>query len=348
MAIDPSRALELASAIRELYATAETEMLIRVGRRLARGIDRPGWAEAKLAEVTALRAELERIVTGLEAGVPGDLEALLEQAHRAGANSAAAGLGEPLVMVRANPRAVSALLSSTVTRLQGTHLPILRTATDAYRATVAEASALGVTGVQTRRETAWRAMARFADHGVTGFTDSRGRRWDLASYTEMATRTAIGQAHVEGHLGQLGDRGHDLVRVSDSPDECHLCRPFEGKVFSLSGTDPKYPAFATAREGGLFHPGCTHTVAPWIPGLSRPFGPTRDAAGAKERARHRANEREIRHWKRRAAVATAMGDERGAARANAKVREWQTAHRRFIEDTGRRRDYRREQVGGAR
>ena len=53
------------------------------------------------------------------------------------------------------------------------------------------------------------------------------------TYVEMATRTAVGRAAVEGHVNRLVGRGFSLVMVSDAPQECELCRPFEGKVFSI-------------------------------------------------------------------------------------------------------------------
>lgn len=347
MAMDPRDALTLASAIRDLYARAETDVLVRVARRAARGIEQPGWAEAKAAELGALRVELDRVIAELDVTGPEQAAQLIERAHRAGAAAAADVLGQP-VMVAVNRAGVESLLASTVTRLQGTHLPILRTATDAYRAVIAEASGFTATGSFTRRQAAAMALSRFADRGVSGFVDSRGRNWELASYTEMATRSAVNQARVDGHLGQLAARGRDLVRVSDSPDECKLCRPWEGRILSISGLDPNHPALSEARAGGLFHSTCTHGVAPWIPGLSRPFGRTADPAGEQERARHRSNERQIRRWKRREETLTAFGDEHGAQQAAAKVATWQAEQRRFIAKTGRRRDYRREGLGGAR
>jgi hypothetical protein len=347
MAIDPRQAITLASALRELYGSAEDRVLRIVARRLAAGIDQPGWAERKAAELTSVRVELERAIAELDVAGPEQLRLLVEQAHRVGAVAAADALGGALA-VRSNPAAVQALVEATAGQLRNTHLPILRTATDAYRATVAEAAGFGVTGVETRRETARRAMRRFADRGVTGFVDSAGRHWDLSSYTEMATRSALGQAHLTGHLDQLTARGHDLVRISDSPDECKLCRPHEGRIYSIGGVNPKYPALADARGQGLFHPNCTHSLAPYVPGLSRPFGRTADPVGNRERAQHRSNEHQIRHWKRRESVASAMGDQRGQAQAAAKVGEWQAEQRRFIADTGRRRDYAREAAGAAR
>ena len=42
---DPDLALRLAKALVDLYAQAEADLLDAVARRVARGIDQPGWAE---------------------------------------------------------------------------------------------------------------------------------------------------------------------------------------------------------------------------------------------------------------------------------------------------------------
>lgn len=341
--IDPLRALQLAVAIRDLYAGAEVEALARVARRLARGIDQPGWAEAKLAELRALTRELQRIVERLGLEGPAQLTALLEQAHRDGAAAAAAELGgQPFV--RTSPAAVEAIVRARMGLLEQLHLPILRRSVDAYQAAAAEASGLALTGVATRREAAARVLRRFADGGVGGFVDSGGRSWDLATYAEMTTRTGIGQAFVQGRLDDLTGRGHDLVIVSDSPDECPLCRPWEGKVLSVSDTDPRYPPLAEARGAGLFHANCTHSIGAFVAGLTRPMTRTADPAGAAERARQRELERQIRMWKRRLAVAEPL-DPAAAATARRHLQQRQAAMRAFIAESGRRRDYAREGLG---
>ena len=53
--LDPDLPARLAKAIADTYAEAGADLLRIVAARLARGIDEPGWAEAKLAEVLRLR-----------------------------------------------------------------------------------------------------------------------------------------------------------------------------------------------------------------------------------------------------------------------------------------------------
>src|SRR5690606_5493901 len=155
------------------------------------------------------------------------------------------------------------------------------------------------------REAAQMALNRFADAGITGFVDRAGRRWDIASYAEMATRTATGRAAIQGHTDRLTAPGYALGNGSDPPDWCSVCRPWEGRVLSLSGVTPGYPTLAEAQGSGLFHANCTHSLSAYIPGLTR--APERrrlaNPEGYEKRQRQRYNERQIRKWKRREAAA---------------------------------------------
>jgi hypothetical protein len=155
----------------------------------------------------------------------------------------------------------------------------------------------------TRLRAAQAALDRLAGDGITGFVDTAGRRWQLASYTEMATRTITTQAALNATLDRLADHGIDLVRVTDAPGECVRCRPWEGRVLSVSGRTAGYPSLVEATAGGLFHPNCRHQVTAYLPGITRPLERTADPAGDQARQRTRALERRVRAWRRREAVA---------------------------------------------
>jgi hypothetical protein len=66
------------------------------------------------------------------------------------------------------------------------------------------------------------------------------------------------QAHLEGTANRLVEQGHDLVKVSTHRGACELCRPFEGKILSITGRTPGYPTLEEAKEAGLFHVNCRH------------------------------------------------------------------------------------------
>lgn len=352
MPVSPAEAERVAVEIARLYADAERILLEKIRRRIERGIDEDGYYERKLAEIRQLRAEIEAEIARLRAEAQQIAERIIGEAYTNGVRQAELDLRglERTVAISltfgvTNQAAIQALVLETLRKVESTHLAILRQVEDAYREVIAEAVRPAVAGVETRREAAQRALNRFADRGITGFVDSAGRNWELAAYTEMATRTAIGRAYLRGHINTLMANGYDLVIVSDSPEECPLCRPWEGKVLSLSGATRGYPTVAEATAAGLFHPSCVHRLGLYIPGLTLPMRDTANPEGYEERQRQRYIERNIRRWKRREAAAITPEEQR---LARAKVREWQATAREFVDDTGRRRRYDRESITRAR
>lgn len=112
--------------------------------------------------------------------------------------------------------------------------------------------------------------------GVTAFVDRAGRNWSLHTYASMATRTTSRQAEVLAAL--TADPEHDLYKISSHGTTCALCAPYEGRVYSKSGTDPVFPplaaAFGKIDPAGTddlsntwlnIHPNCLHVLMPWTP-----------------------------------------------------------------------------------
>lgn len=242
------------------------------------------------------------------------------------------------------------------------HGNILRWQDDVYRATVAEAGLVDVlAGTKTRLQASQATLDRFLAKGVTGFTDSRGRDWELVSYIETAIRTGTARAAVAGHLARLDDAGIDLVIVSNAPAECELCRPWEGKVLSRLGPVGRIEVEHTltdelitvdvagtipeAAAAGLFHPNCRHSLSAYLPGVTKPPTHTADPAGDAAKRRLRAMERHVRSWKRR--EAGALTDD-ATAKAKAKVTQWRAAIDAHTTNTKARRKRRRERINTAR
>lgn len=225
MPVSPDGGYRFAKALSDLYADAAQHLLALVSQRLAAGIDRRGWAELKLSEVLRLRRDAQRFVAQLADRVDGAALDLLADAYASGV-LAAGGPGVRQAspgIVATNRGAVQAYAAELAGTVQATHTRILRTAEDVYRQVIADVAGRGVTGVQTRRQVASDAVRRFAARGIVGFTDRAGRQWELASYAEMASRTAMGQAHVQGGIDRYTQQGRYLVVVSDAPEECGLC-----------------------------------------------------------------------------------------------------------------------------
>lgn len=349
MPASPALAEGLAEPVLRLYLEAELVLLQAIARRLARGIEEPGWATAKLLEVHQLRTEVEAQVGRLSRESRAAIEAAIRTAYGKGLDAALADLrkapgGAAIVGgFAATPQwAIYRLAAETARIVESTHLRILRVAEDAYREAVAEASSQVVIGTLTRREGAQRALDRLLGRGITGFTDSAGRQWDMASYVEMAVRTATGHAALAGHLDRLSDSGHDLIRIPDVPRNCPRCAPWEGRTLSITGQTPGYATVADARSAGLWHPSCKHSAAGlFLPGWTDTPPAHDDVEGYAASQQQRYLERGAREWKRRAALAL---DENARQQANAKVRTWQARIREHVAATGSKRLPYREQI----
>lgn len=173
--------------------------------------------------------------------------------------------------------------------------------------------------------------------GVTAFVDRAGRNWSLHTYCSMVSRTTSRQAEVLSVL--TADPEHDLYQISSHGTTCKICAPFEGRVYSKSGTDPDFPplaaAFGKVDPNGPdnlantwlnIHPNCLHILVPWTPAgrtpeeiqkikdfsnpRKNPF--SRDPRTEKQIKAYRAKEaarakwlREYRQWER---YRMALGD----------------------------------------
>lgn len=369
MPIHPGMVEPLAERTRDLYADAELRLLRIIARQLADGLEAPGWAERKLAAVQALRRSAQGVVDELGKAVQLDVFDAVAESYNEGHRAAVAELGalsddaRRLVDdVTPNAQAVDRLAAEAVQVVTATHRSILRAVVDGFRAIVAEVTATPLLGTGTRRQAAQDAMRRFADRGITAFVDRAGRRWSLPVYAEMAVRTSVARAATEAHARTLTEAGIELVVVSDSPRECHLCRPWEGRVLTLTGPDGERTvevehaiedgrmvpvrvagSLEAARLAGLQHPNCRHSVSAYTPGLTTVEQARSDPDGYEAGQRQREIERHIRKYKRRAAAATNPQEKRAA---EGKVRQWQRAMRDHLAaHPDLRRNPTREQIG---
>lgn len=260
-----------------------------------------------------------------------------------------------------NRAALRRLTAETIAPIRSAVNSALRTTDDAYREVILAATPSTVVGETARVKAAQRAMDRFADRGITGFTDRSGRRWELASYVEMATRTQLARTMVDSHADKLRSLGKNLVIVSDIRRECSLCRPWEGKILSLDGTTGDITDYnsllnkevvvrvaaslATARAAGLLHPNCRHNIGLYIPGVTREPQETADPEGDKANQRMRHYERQIRKWKKRKEVAL---DKTAEQQASQHIIQYQRLANSLAKSSGVPVQRRRQQITGAR
>lgn len=128
----------------------------------------------------------------------------------------------------------------------------------------------------------------------------------------------------------------------------HNCRPWEGKVLSLTGKTPRgrnavdgyaFEVAGTLREAqssGLFHPSCRHRTVIYVPGRTRPMHDTADPEGDRLRQKQRAMERRVRELKRQVQVLEPLGDTQELRDAKAKLRTYERDFAAWRKDHGRK------------
>lgn len=222
---------------------------------------------------------------------------------------------------------------------------------------------------QARGAGTYRMLPKFVEalrrEGVTAFVDRAGRHWSLHTYCSMVSRTTSRQAEVMAVL--TADPDHDLYQISSHGTTCKLCAPYEGRVYSRSGTDPDFPplaaAFGKIDPNGKddlsntylnIHPNCLHSLSAWTPAghsaeeiqrikdfsspAHNPF--TRDPRTQKQMEAYRKKETARRHWlqnyRQWEQYRMTLGDkipktyqtfEKHKRADDAKYREWQKLYR---------------------
>ncbi|QWS68124.1 MuF-like minor capsid protein [Gordonia phage VanLee] len=235
---------------------------------------------------------------------------------------------------------------------------VLRSTDDVFRKVVAQVVATPVTTERERLDAVQVALDRLTRQGITGFVDRAGRRWNMTSYLEMATRTALRRAAEDWYAHELEKVGVDLVVVSEHPAPAPQCAPFQGRVLSLTGASvgpvgvsatgeliDVVASLAEARRRGYNHPNCRHHLLPFIAGDDYAHPRDVDPDSYKAEQRLRKLERAVRYAKSQSA--TAVTPERRSA-TQTKVRAAQAAVRDHVNATGTRRQRHREQLNAPR
>ena len=110
-------------------------------------------------------------------------------------------------------------------------------------------------------------------HGIFTVTYANGAKQTLHSYAAMAARSARIESTNVGAIGRALQAGTDLVKMTTMPQCCKLCGAYQGKVYSISGKDKRFPAlFKTVLQSGyaLPHPNCRHEFIPFYEEIEDP------------------------------------------------------------------------------
>lgn len=175
-----------------------------------------------------------------------------------------------------------------------------------------------------------------------------------------AVRTGVNQTAAEISLSNAEELKTDLVEVTAHDGARPTHAEWQGKVYSISGNSKKYKKLSEATGygsvTGLCGANCRHSFHPFIEGSDRMYtdkelkamnepvyeynGQSMTEYEATQRQRY--IERQLRRWKREKAGMEAAG--LPAERAISKIKQWRNTQEDFLQQTGLKRQYGREEI----
>ena len=344
----------------QILLEMESEITDNMTAFLERGaIASAEWQAGKLAEVGALRAMNEKTVEKYLAEIKANLPAYYEKAGKDAAFSAGIpGLASVL------PEGVSSTLAliwstwenKTMNQLRNLGMTLIDGAQTTYIQIVYKSAAKMLAGATTTRqaiaETArgWiaEATAEGLENGIPALVDKAGRNWSVEAYAQMVLRSNERQMVTAVQESAFNEFDVDLVEISSHLGARPKCAPYQGRVYSRSGTSTKFPALSSTSKGeiaGLFGIQCGHSMYAYNPAVGKTYHPYPKKLNEKayEASQdQRKLERGIRAAKKDLSIAKITGDKTIIARAQKRVTDAQAKMRQFIEESGRRRRYDRE------
>ena len=296
--------------IKKLYEDMEIELIASMKRNYKRHLkeeDKTGfkysqWQAEKLKELKRYQRENKNIISGYTKGLPKEISKHLNNELKEGSikaiNQYNKVMGKNLKpnkimnhsFFRTNGRKVNALIKVVNNDLKTANTAVLRMANDQYRQVIHKSAFFVANGVFTEKQAANMATKKltelqktklaideankdFLNRGFNCIEYKDGRRVNIASYSQMAVRTASLRAQLMGEGDFRKSIGRVLVQSTSHGGACPICQKWENKIFIddvySGGTkkDGKYMLLSEAMKQGFLHPSCRHGLTTYYPEL---------------------------------------------------------------------------------
>lgn len=353
----------------DLYDEFQSSIINDIARRLA-GLDfaKPtaAWQMQRLSESGMVYEDILKALEGITGRSEAELRAMFS---KAGVKAIkfddsiyeAAGLNpRPLNLSPAMSDVLAAGLRKTGGVLRNLTQSMAISGQEAFTSAADLAYMQVTSGAFSYDQAIRQAVKQVAGDGLTVINFANGRADQLDVAVRRAVLTGVNQTVGQMQTSRADEMGVDLVETSAHAGSRPEHQLWQGKVFSRSGTDKRYPPFVESTGygtvTGLCGANCRHSFFGFIPGISRAIYDkatleelnTKVTYNGKEITTYeatqeqRAIERKIRYWKRQQSAIEAAGQDSTAEAG--KVKAWQSQMRDFIEKTKLSRQRAREQV----
>ncbi|MFV0517241.1 MAG: phage minor capsid protein [Aminipila sp.] len=370
--LSPKYLEQLPDNLIELYSKAESDIIADMARRLTTYdyfIPAAQWQYKKLREMSLLHEDILKKLSATTGISKKQIEQMIEQA---GVQTLKTDdeiykrAGKTPGPISASPE-LQAVLTAGVNKTQGLFENLTRTtantATHQFEKALDRAYMQITSGAFDYNSAIRSAVKDLSQKGVAVVEYPSGHIDYMEVAVRRATVTGVNQTAAKLQEARADEMDSDLVEVTAHAGARPDHAEWQGKVFSRSGKHPKYPDFVSSTGygtgAGLCGWNCRHNFYPFFEGISEKTctrselkelnalkyeynGQKMTEYEATQKQRH--IERQIRRWKREEQAFKTINfptDE-----ATAKVRQWQSVQRDFINQTGLKRQYDREQIPG--
>lgn len=217
-----------------------------------------------------LLQQVDTILANLTDGAAQSMATLLAQAYKEGVGEAADSIRsqgvpkeqintvlEPLI----HQKAVQAIMDDSFFRILEATDNMSQDAKHRIEEVIRTATENMLTEGVSRRQATKEAIARMTEQGITGIVAKNGARIPADKYMNGVVQYNLRKAHVTGAENTIKQNGLDLVYVNFVGITCEYCAKYQGRVYSISGSDPRFPKL---EKRPPYHSHCVHSISVWI------------------------------------------------------------------------------------
>lgn len=252
-----------------LYRNAQQDLINTIAYKDAKG--NVTWYQKSLLEqVNAQLAELDKQAEQwVGTNIPKDYEKGIKATNDY-LNNLGLDIPSGKAFSSLHKDAIELIAQNAFDDLHDANLFVGRRLKDATRQAGIDAVAKKLTTGQTVRECKKNLINSLIKEGISGIKDKKGRMISLDAYAESVARSTTREATNQASINQLTELNYDLVKISSHNTTCPICAPLQGRVYSISGKDPRFPPLTIAHSGGYanIHVNCRHVVLPFIEELA--------------------------------------------------------------------------------
>lgn len=278
-----------------LIKSMRNNMQRHINEEYDEGINWTQWQAEMLSGLSQYRAENADVLKGYMGRINAELDAAIRDAYATGESEQEIELLKAIkrgyeapkdaskvnlqgAFFRTNQKKLNALVKATTNDMKKAETALLRMTDDVYRQTLFKAQMFYNTGAGSMWQCVDMATKDFLASGINCVQYANGARVNIASYAEMALRTANKRANLMGQANTREKWGIHTVKVNARGIACPMCLQWLDKVYiddvygggtAEESRKTGYPLLSTAVAGGLYHPNCKDSCSTYYEGISR-------------------------------------------------------------------------------